>query len=104
MFNTADDLLLNPPKELPARAVMVIDILSWALPAIAAILSIWGGIEALNRADDYAAGLGIAAGVLSAFGVVSTNWASRIRDNRLKVTHALADYGFTMASEAASKI
>lgn len=103
MADIADDPLLYPPKEPPAFAVKVIDILSWALPAIAAALSIWGGIEALKRADNYAAGLGIAAGALSAFGIIFTNWASRIRDNRLKIAHALGERGFQWGAQAIAR-
>jgi|SRR5215469_17711951 len=103
MADMADDPLLYPPKEPPAFAVKIIDILSWALPAIAAALSIWGGIEALNHADNYAAGLGIVAGIVSALGVIFTNWASRIRDNRLKVAHALGERGFQWGAQAIAR-
>jgi hypothetical protein len=99
----ADDPLLYPPKELPACAVRAIDFSSWAFPAVAATLSICGGIAALERADNYAASLGIAAGVLSALGVVFTNWASRIRDSRLRVAHALGQHGFSMAADALTR-
>ena len=103
MSDIADDPLLYPPKEPPKFARKVIDILSWGLPAIAAALSILGGIEALNGADNYAAELGIAAGVLSAIGIMFTNWASRIRDNRLRVAHALGERGFEWGAEAIAR-
>lgn len=100
MSNLADDPLISPPKEWPAYAVRIIDVSSWVFPGVAAFLSFCGGIAALDRADDYAAWFGIAAGALGALGVSFTNWASRIRDSRLKVTHALATHSFTAASIA----
>ena len=100
MSNLADDPVLYPPKEWSASAVRTIDVSSWAFPAVAAILSFCGGIAALEQANDYAAWFGIAAGVLGALGVSFTNWASRIRDSRLKVAHAIAMHGFGMAASA----
>lgn len=85
--------LLNPPKEPSPAAVRAIDALSWGLPAAAAVLSIVGGIAAPDNAASWAALLGIAGGVAGALGVVFTNYASRIRDGRLAVTHSLAALG-----------
>jgi hypothetical protein len=95
--------LLNPPKEPPAWAVGIIDALSWAFPVAAAGLSVWGGAEALNRADDWAAALGIVGGVSAALGVLFTGWSSRIRDGRLAVAYAVASLGVDLASSAQSR-
>jgi hypothetical protein len=91
--------LLYPPKEPPAPVMTAIDALSWALPALAALLSVLGGLAALNKADASAAILSIAAGVIGAAGVIFTNWASRVRDGRLRVTHGVADLAFDTAAD-----
>ncbi len=91
---------LNPRRELSPRQVKAIDVLSWTLPVVAAGSSIAGGIAALNRIDERAAWLGIAGGVASAAGVIFTGWASRIRDERLEVAHALGALGVETAGQA----
>jgi hypothetical protein len=95
--NIETKALLNPPWQPSARLALVIDSLSWALPVIAALTSIGGGIAALQNVDNLAAGLGIFAGIASAAGVLFTGLASRIRDNRLTVTHAVASLGLDIA-------
>ncbi len=41
--------LIKPPRELPRSIVKIIDLLSWLLPILSAILSTWSGVEALHR-------------------------------------------------------
>ncbi len=94
------ELPINPTCEPSPGIVKIIDDLSWVLPILAAILSIWGGVEALQKADRCAAYLGIAAGVLAAFGVLCTGWASRIRDGRLAEARSLGALGVSMAETA----
>jgi hypothetical protein len=90
--------LFNPKKE-PSRIVMlIIDTMSWLLPTLAAISSIAGGIAALRHLDRYAATLGIVAGIVSALGVICTGWASRIRDRRMEIFHALGTLSLDVAT------
>lgn len=96
--------LLNPKPQLPAWAQRVVDRLSWGFPAIAAICSIGSGGAALWKADAWAAGLGIAGGVVGALGVWFTNWASRIRDNRLDEARNLGALGVDMAQDAHNRM
>jgi hypothetical protein len=96
--------LLNPPKEPPAEWVKVIDCLSWALPSFAALMSVGGGIAALEAMNERAAILGILGGVTSAAGVIFTGWASRIRDGRLAVAHAVGELGIDIAQRTQSLI
>jgi hypothetical protein len=92
--------LLNPKRGIPPWAERAVDLLSWGLPAIAAICSIGSGVAAWRGADTWAAGLGIAGGVVGALGVVFTNWASRIRDGRLAAARNLGALGVDMANDA----
>lgn len=94
--------LINPPREPPPNMVRAIDALSWALPILSAILSISCGVLAFRKVDDWAAILGISAGIASACGVLFTGWASRIRDRRLAVAHSLGALGVDMADRAQS--
>ena len=94
------DPLINPPKEPPPRVTETVDFLSWALPVIAAILSVLGGVEALYQADRCAALFAISGGIVSALGVLATNWASRIRDVRLSQARNLGALGVDMADYA----
>lgn len=95
--------LLNPPKEPPAKAVVAIDVLSWVLPAAAAVLSVWGGLEALRGINDFAAVLAIAGGIASAFGVIFTVWSSRIRDGRLATVNAMGTFGMDIAEQVQAR-
>lgn len=97
---TDSNPLLNPPKEPSARMMKLIDGSTWVLPIGAAILSSGAAVAALLHADLWAAIFGIVAGILGAAGVITTNVASRIRDNRLSVTHAVASLGVDMADQA----
>lgn len=90
-------LLLSPLREASPRVAKSVDFLSLALPVVAAALSIWAGIDALRHLDDSAAFLGIAGGIASAFSVLFTNWASRIRDQRLAIVQATADLASSVA-------
>ena len=83
--------ILSSPKQHSARVERAIDRLSWALPVIAAGLSALGGVEALEHADRLAAILGIAGASIGAFGVLFTNLASRIRDQRLALVQAIGE-------------
>ncbi len=96
------DALINPPKQMPPRLVGIVDRLSWFLPAVAALLSAWGGLEALQKADGLAAWLGIGAGVVGALGVVFTNLSSRVRDDQLKMALSSSALGIDMAGQALS--
>jgi hypothetical protein len=92
--------LLNPDKEPPAWVIGTIDVFSWALPILSAVLAIVGGCAALRNADQWAAGLSIAGGIIGALGVLATNWSSRIRDHRIAWTKSLAGLGVDMAEMA----
>lgn len=94
------DPLIIPPKEPPPRVTETVDFLSWALPVIAAILSVLGGVEALYQADRCAALFAISGGIVSALGILATNWASRIRDVRLSQARNLGALGVDMADYA----
>jgi hypothetical protein len=98
------DPLLNPPKEPSANWCRVIDFLSWTLPVCAAVLSVGSGIATLQGIDKVGAILGIFGGIAGAGGVIFTGWASRIRDGRLAVTHALASLGFDIAQGTQSEL
>ena len=89
--------LLNPRPEPPPWAMRAIDFLTWTLPIMAAGLSVWAGVAALRKIDDWAAVLGIAGGVASALGVLFTGWASRIRDNRLAEAKAIGQLNMDTA-------
>jgi len=97
------DPLINPPREPSPNAVKTIDALSWALPVLSALLSISCGVLAFRKVDDWAAILGIGAGIMSACGVLFTGWASGIRDKRLAVAHGLGALGVNMADRAQSQ-
>ena len=97
------DALLNPKPEMAAWAIRTVDVLSLALPGIAALLSVFGGVAALSDANAWAAGLAIAGGIVGAFGVWFTNWASRIRDNRLAQARSLGAVSMSMASDALTR-
>ena len=58
--------LLNPKRQLSLRAQHAIDRLSWALPAVAALLSAGSGITALWNENACAAWLGIGGGIAAA--------------------------------------
>jgi len=88
--------LLNPHKEPGAWVMGAIDVCSWVLPSLSAVLAIVGGCAALDKADQWAAGLGIAGGVIGALGVLATNWSSRIRDHRIEWAKSLAGLGVDM--------
>ena len=92
--------LLDPRPDPPGWAITTFDALSWALPVVAAGMSIGAGVEALNHADQIAALIAIGAGVVSALGVVVTNWSSRIRDRRLERAMALAGIAMDTAEFA----
>jgi hypothetical protein len=94
--------LLNPPKEPSAKVVIIIDRLSWTLPVCAALFSVGGGVAAFQGIDKPAAILGVLGGLASAAGVVFTGWASRIRDGRLEVAHALGGLGVDIAQQTQS--
>jgi hypothetical protein len=94
--------LLNPPREPAAKWCIIIDRLSWTLPVCAALLSVGGGFTALQGIDRLAAILGIFGGIFSAAGVIFTGWASRIRDGRLAVAHALGALGIDIAERTQS--
>jgi hypothetical protein len=96
--------LFNPPKEPRAEWVKVIDGLSLVLPSFAALMSVGGGVAALEAMNERAAILGILGGVSSAAGVIVTGWASRIRDGRLAVAHAVGELGISIAERAQSLI
>jgi hypothetical protein len=97
------DPLLNPKKEPSPRIMWLIDTASWVLPVLAAILAVGAGVEALTHDDSVAAILGIAGGVISAAGVLATGWASKIRDERMAVAHALGNLSLNIASDAMSR-
>jgi len=82
----------------------VIDALSWFLPAVAAVSSVGAGIAALSHADACAALLGIGGGAIGFVGVVFANWASRIRDGRLAIAHAVASLGLDVAAHTQSRL
>lgn len=98
-----DELLLVPLKEPPKPLMVAIDVMGWLLPVVAAVLSVWGGIEALWEANDYAAILSIVGGVAGALGVLFTNWASRIRDHRLALAHGIGNLALEIADEASRR-
>jgi len=87
--------LINPPKVPGPKATCAIDILSWALPALAALLSVIGGVVAFEGFDKMAAILGTVAGLASAIGIIFTGKSSKIRDYRLAYTHALSELTFS---------
>jgi hypothetical protein len=98
------DPLLFPKRE-PSRLMMwLIDTASWLLPVLAAILSVGAGVEALAHDDRNAAILGIAGGLASAFGVLATGWASRVRDHRLERASGVGDLSLNIASDAMSRM
>jgi len=82
--------LLNPRAEPQPWLMNIVDISSWALPAVSALLAVLGGCAALGNSDQWAAILSIAAGVIGALGVLATNWSSRIRDHRIEQAKSLA--------------
>ena len=92
--------LLNRRKEPGPRLMFVIDLSSWGLPAISAILAVASGWAALDGYDHWAAVLGIAAGVIGAAGVLASNWSSRIRDRRIEAANSLAWMGVGMVESA----
>jgi hypothetical protein len=98
------EALLNPKRQPPLWAQHAIDGLSWGLPAFAALFSTVGGITALCNESVWAAGLGIAGGIVAAAGVIFTNWASRIRDDRLVEARSLGALGMDMASSALDRL
>ena len=98
------DALLNPKPEMSPWAVCTIDVLSWALPAIAALLSVCCGVAALWKSEAWAAALGIAGGIVGASGVWFTNWASRIRDDRLARVQSLSAASMSMAGNALTRL
>jgi hypothetical protein len=63
-------------------------------------LAIVAGCAALRNADQWAALLGIAGGVIGALGVLATNWSSVIRDRRIELANSLAGLGVGMAETA----
>src|ERR1700733_14312372 len=103
LVNVGYDPLLYPKKAPSTRTMWRIDTPSWLLPVLAAIFSVAAGGEALRQDDSAAAFLGIAGGVASAFGVLFTGWASRIRDERLEVAHSLGNLSLNIASDAMSR-
>jgi hypothetical protein len=92
--------LLNPKKEPAAWVMGTIDVCSWALPSLSAVLAIIGGCSALENADRWAAFFGIAGGVTGALGVLATNWSSRVRDHRIEWVKSLAGLGVDMGQSA----
>ena len=90
----------DPPWHPGQRWAVAIDAMSWVFPALAAALSIGGGVTAWNGLDKAAAALGIGGGIASAAGVYMTNLASRIRDGSLRLAHAKGDLGIQMAEWA----
>lgn len=92
--------LLNTISVPPAWTIATSDVLSWALPVLAAGMSIGAGVEALNHADQISASLAIGVGIVSALGVIVTNWSSRIRDRRLEMAMALAGIAMDTADLA----
>ena len=95
--------LLNPPWNPGPTWGRAFDILSLALPAVAGLLSIAAGICSLQSAGSYAAVLGILAGVISAFGVIFTSLASRIRDGRIAVAYAVGSHGLDLANSVSDQ-
>ncbi len=89
--------LRNPDKEPRAWVIGTIDVCSWVLPSLSAVLAIVGGCAALGNADQWAAVLSIVGGVFGALGVLATNWSSRIRDHRIEWAKSLAVLGVDMA-------
>jgi len=98
------DPLLNPKPSLSQRAQRAIDLLSWGLPAIAALCSIGSGATAISGQNTWAAALGIAGGVAGASGIFFTNWASRIRDDLLAEARSLGSLGMSMANAALERM
>lgn len=88
--------LLNPDMEPPSRLITAVDFTSWAFPALSALLAIAGGFAALDKLDQWAAGLSVAGGIIGAVGVLATNWASRVRDHRIEQAKSLAALGVDM--------
>jgi hypothetical protein len=103
-FAAANNALLNPPREPAEKWIIVIDRLSWILPASAAVAGVVGGVAAFQGIDKLAAILSILSGIISAAGVIFTGWSSRIRDGRLAVTHALSELNFNIAERNQSRI
>jgi hypothetical protein len=99
-----NDPLLFPKKEPSRRIMWLIDTASWLLPVLAAILSVGAGAEALAHADRNGAFLGIAGGLASAFGVLATGWASRVRDHRLEHASGVGNLSLNIASDAMSRM
>lgn len=93
------ELLLNPRAEPSPAKMRLIDGLSWALPAIAATLSIFAGATAWWHLDQWAAGLSILGGFLGALAVLFANWSSRIRDQRLAHTTNLSQLATDIAGD-----
>lgn len=92
-----DDPLINPPKEPSPAVAKAIDVLSWALPTLAAVLATIGGVGALYNANTLAAICSIISGIVGALGVIATGQASKIRDNKLAVVCAVANLATRMA-------
>lgn len=88
------DPLINPPPEPSPALIRLTDGLSWLVQVVAAVLSIGCGIAAYLKAEDWAAGLGIAAGVAGLSSVAVAYYAGqireRLRDQRMAKTESLA--------------
>jgi hypothetical protein len=95
--------LINPQRR-SARVDKFIDFSSWAFPAVAAVCSVSSGVTALYHLDAWAAGLGIAGGVVGALGVWFTNWASRIRDARLEEARSLGSLSLDTALDTQNRL
>jgi hypothetical protein len=96
--------LLNPQKEPPSQLMTVIDFCSWVFPALSAVLAIGGGYAALYKADQWAAAISIVGGIIGAFGVLATNWASRVRDNRIEWANSMAALSVDMADSTQRRL
>lgn len=90
--------LLNPPWDPGPIWARIFDHLSWVLPILAGLLS----VGAVLSFHDIRVWCGVAAGIISAGGVIFTGLASRVRDGRLAVAQATASLGIGLA-DAISK-
>ena len=95
--------LIDPPKPLHPVVQKGIDAASLALPTVAAVLAISGGICAFHGWNAAAAILGTVGGAVSALGVIFTGWASRLRDQQLRTAYAVGSLGVDMADRALSR-
>jgi len=95
----------DPKAYYSPRVVLWIDRASWAVPAVAAVLSGIAGWQSMpGQNPSIAAWCGIGGGVVSAAGVWVTNYSSRIRDAELRRAQALADIAQGNADMALARL